>query len=193
MLTEYSDYEVTRVLTGPFRAARRLSPYGCISTDDKKGVIELVQGASTVANIHKKSKGLLKVTVPFRKDTIFNWLREHNATEERLNRAVREFSRSCAGYSVITFVLGIADRHSDNIMVKENGQVRRWYGRGACGAGVVIRERVARSRACLRGERILVGLQSSNLQSRDLSVRCREIPHGYQLRHDFLGGVFTVV
>ena len=106
----------------------RLTAYGCISTDHERGVIELVQEASTMANIYRK-----KVAGVFRRDTIYHWLRKNNADERQLSRAVREFSLSCAGYSVITYVLGIADRHSDNIMIKKNGQVRTRAGGGSDG------------------------------------------------------------
>lgn len=51
------------------------------------------------------------------------WLKDYNQSEVLLNKAIEEFTMSCAGYCVATYVLGVADRHSDNIMVKRTGQV----------------------------------------------------------------------
>ncbi|XP_076669716.1 phosphatidylinositol 3-kinase 92E isoform X5 [Andrena cerasifolii] len=58
-----------------------------------------------------------------KRGSLLAWLKDHNHTETALNRAIEEFTLSCAGYCVATYVLGIADRHSDNIMVKKTGQL----------------------------------------------------------------------
>lgn len=100
----------------------RMNPYSCISTDRRLGIIEVVLNAETIANIQKE-KGMFSATSPFKKGSLFTWLKEHNTTDEMLAKAIQEFTLSCAGYCVATYVLGVADRHSDNIMVKKTGQL----------------------------------------------------------------------
>lgn len=98
-----------------------LQPYACVPLDYKVGLINVVDDAFTIANI-QKDKGL-KATSAFRKESLFQWLNDRNESEDQMARAIEKFTLSCAGYCVISFILGIADRHSDNIMVKSNGQL----------------------------------------------------------------------
>ncbi|XP_063531233.1 phosphatidylinositol 4,5-bisphosphate 3-kinase catalytic subunit delta isoform [Cydia strobilella] len=100
----------------------RLNPYNCISLDNAVGMIEVVDEAETVANI-QKAKANFNVASTISKANLFQWLRDYNQSESSFNKAVEEFTMSCAGYCVATYVMGIADRHPDNIMVKKNGQL----------------------------------------------------------------------
>jgi len=94
-----------------------LSPYKCVSTGDEMGMIEIVLDSDTAANIQKAAGG---ITGALKQTPISNWLREHNPGDE-YEQAVENFTRSCAGYCVATYVLGIGDRHNDNIMVNRHG------------------------------------------------------------------------
>lgn len=99
----------------------RMTPYGCLSMGDKTGLIEVVMHSDTIANI-QLNKSNMVATAAFNKDALLNWLKSKNPGDA-LDRAIEEFTLSCAGYCVATYVLGIGDRHSDNIMIRENGQL----------------------------------------------------------------------
>uniref|UniRef100_A0A8D0ABL0 phosphatidylinositol-4,5-bisphosphate 3-kinase n=1 Tax=Sander lucioperca TaxID=283035 RepID=A0A8D0ABL0_SANLU len=99
----------------------RIVPYGCLATGDRAGLIEVVSSADTIANIQLTSSNVAAAAA-FNKDALLNWLKERN-TGDALDRAIEEFTLSCAGYCVATYVLGIGDRHSDNIMVRSTGQL----------------------------------------------------------------------
>uniref|UniRef100_A0A3Q1EZR5 Phosphatidylinositol-4,5-bisphosphate 3-kinase, catalytic subunit delta n=1 Tax=Acanthochromis polyacanthus TaxID=80966 RepID=A0A3Q1EZR5_9TELE len=99
----------------------RMSPYGCLSTGNKMGLIEVVKNSDTIANIQLNSSNSA-ATAAFNKDALLNWLKSKNP-EDKLEQAIEEFTLSCAGYCVATYVLGIGDRHNDNIMIRETGQL----------------------------------------------------------------------
>uniref|UniRef100_A0A3Q1F5R1 Phosphatidylinositol 4,5-bisphosphate 3-kinase catalytic subunit gamma isoform-like n=1 Tax=Acanthochromis polyacanthus TaxID=80966 RepID=A0A3Q1F5R1_9TELE len=87
-----------------------LIPYGCISTGHNIGMIEIVRNAATIAAIQKSLGG---TTAAFRNDALFEWLKSKCPLQEIM------FVKSCAGYCVATYVLGIGDRHNDNIMITD--------------------------------------------------------------------------
>ncbi|XP_055974480.1 phosphatidylinositol 4,5-bisphosphate 3-kinase catalytic subunit gamma isoform [Sorex fumeus] len=97
-----------------------LLPYGCISTGDKIGMIEIVKDATTIAKIQQSTVGN---TGAFKDEVLHHWLKEKCPLEEKFQAAVERFVYSCAGYCVATFVLGIGDRHNDNIMITETGNL----------------------------------------------------------------------
>uniref|UniRef100_A0A4W3GLX8 Phosphatidylinositol-4,5-bisphosphate 3-kinase catalytic subunit alpha n=1 Tax=Callorhinchus milii TaxID=7868 RepID=A0A4W3GLX8_CALMI len=98
----------------------RMLPYGCLSIGDCVGLIEVVRNSHTIMQI--QCKGGLKGALQFNSHTLHQWLKDKNKGEG-YDGAIDLFTRSCAGYCVATFILGIGDRHNSNIMVKDDGQL----------------------------------------------------------------------
>ncbi|KAM9855477.1 phosphatidylinositol 4,5-bisphosphate 3-kinase catalytic subunit gamma isoform [Aulostomus maculatus] len=97
-----------------------LVPYGCISTGHNIGMIEIVRDAVTIAAVQRSQGG---TTGAFRNDALFEWLKSKCPLQEIHFNMVERFVKSCAGYCVATYVLGIGDRHNDNIMITDQGNL----------------------------------------------------------------------
>ncbi|XP_018775377.2 phosphatidylinositol 3-kinase C2 domain-containing subunit gamma [Serinus canaria] len=93
--------------------------YRCLSTGRGQGLVQMVPDATTLAKIHRES-GLIG---PLKENTIKKWFHHHHPLESSYQEAIRNFFYSCAGWCVVTFILGVCDRHSDNIMLTTAGHM----------------------------------------------------------------------
>ena len=95
--------------------------FKCVPTGDRQGLVEMVTDAKTLKEI--QVSGGRGVTGSFKDTPVADWLKKHNSTTLEFEKAKDNFTRSCAGYSIATYLLGICDRHNDNIMVKKSGHI----------------------------------------------------------------------
>ena len=98
----------------------KMSLYKVLCTGDEQGMLEMVTNAETLASIHVKEGGAISQF--FSKAPIKNWINKNKADVSD-EEAIENFLLSNVAYCLATFVLGIGDRHNDNIMVKKNGEL----------------------------------------------------------------------
>ena len=82
--------------------------YNVLPIDINKGFIEIIDNSKTLFEIQKMGF------------TIQNWIIENNP-DTKINDLRKRFTLSCAAYCVISYLLGIGDRHLDNIMITKDG------------------------------------------------------------------------
>ncbi|GMF64903.1 unnamed protein product [Phytophthora lilii] len=93
-----------------------MEPYKCVATSPMTGILQMVPNSVTTAEVHRRD-GMMGT---FKDPSFSDWIRANNPDPRSHKAAVDLFGRSCAGYCVATCVLGIGDRHNDNIMVCAN-------------------------------------------------------------------------
>ena len=93
----------------------KLLTYGILAAGQTNGIMEFVSEASAISAILKEHKSLSKFLRIHNPDTYG----PYGTTTE----AIDTFVKSCAASCVVSYLLGVGDRHLDNIMMKTNGQI----------------------------------------------------------------------
>ncbi|SNX81777.1 related to phosphatidylinositol 3-kinase [Melanopsichium pennsylvanicum] len=93
----------------------KMTPYRVLATGSVDGMVQFVDSLSIAAILSAHQGSLL------------NFLRAHHPSPSSiatygLDQGVFEtFIRSCAGYCVVTYLLGVGDRHLDNLLLSSDG------------------------------------------------------------------------
>ncbi|CAK9804973.1 Phosphatidylinositol 3-kinase catalytic subunit type 3 [Anthophora plagiata] len=92
----------------------KLTPYRVLATSTRHGFLQFIE-STTVAEV-LASEG-----------SILSFFRKHHPSENGPYGVVPEvmdtYVRSCAGYCIITYVLGVGDRHLDNLLLTTSGKL----------------------------------------------------------------------
>ena len=91
----------------------KLTPYRILATGPRDGALQFVPNETLAAVLSDYPGGIL------------GYLQHHNPDSTNAlgvsPRAMDTYIRSCAGYCVITYLLGVGDRHLDNLLICPDG------------------------------------------------------------------------
>ncbi|XP_011502778.1 PREDICTED: phosphatidylinositol 3-kinase catalytic subunit type 3 [Ceratosolen solmsi marchali] len=92
----------------------KLTPYRVLATSTRHGFLQFIE-STTVAEVLANEGSIL------------NFFRKNHPSENGPYGVVPEvmdtYIRSCAGYCIITHVLGVGDRHLDNLLLTTSGKL----------------------------------------------------------------------
>ena len=94
----------------------RLTPYKVLATSGREGIVQCIVNAQSIDHVIKEYDG-----------DIHKYLRAHHPDKNGpfgiAPDVIDTFVKSVAGYSVITYILGVGDRHLDNLMLTPDGKM----------------------------------------------------------------------
>lgn len=90
----------------------RLTPYRVLATSTNTGFVEFVAESEDIQRILQKFDGDLS-----------KYLEQYNNHPSLMERARDNFVKSSAGYCITTYILGVGDRHLENIMLTKDGHL----------------------------------------------------------------------
>ncbi|XP_073295971.1 phosphatidylinositol 3-kinase, root isoform-like [Primulina huaijiensis] len=91
-----------------------LTPYRVLATGHDEGMLEFIPSKS-LAQILSEHRSITSYLQKFHSDP--------DGPFGITATCLETFIKSCAGYSVITYILGIGDRHLDNLLLQDDGRL----------------------------------------------------------------------
>lgn len=89
----------------------QITTYNILPTSDRSGFIEIVPDSETIYSVNLNQKF-----------SILNYILEHNPNKS-VDEVRTTFTQSCVAYCLFSYLLGIGDRHMENIMLKNTGEI----------------------------------------------------------------------
>ncbi|XP_071166399.1 phosphatidylinositol 3-kinase catalytic subunit type 3-like isoform X3 [Mytilus edulis] len=93
----------------------KLTPYKVLATSSKHGFVQMIEECLPLAELLATD------------GTIHNFLKKHAPMEGAVYgispEVIDNYIKSCAGYCVVTYLLGVGDRHLDNLLLTKNGKL----------------------------------------------------------------------
>jgi len=91
-----------------------LTPYSIIATSPSSGLMEFVDGSIPISQVLANHNNSIMA--------FFRAKQPQNGAKYNVRPdVISTYVRSCAGYCVITYLLGVGDRHLDNILLRSSG------------------------------------------------------------------------
>ncbi|XP_078174291.1 vacuolar protein sorting 34 isoform X2 [Carex rostrata] len=91
-----------------------LTPYQVLATGQDEGMLQFIP-SSTLAQILSENRSIIAYLQKFHPD--------EEGPFGITAQCLETFIKSCAGYSVITYILGVGDRHLDNLLLRDDGRL----------------------------------------------------------------------
>ncbi|KAJ1699248.1 hypothetical protein LUZ63_007760 [Rhynchospora breviuscula] len=91
-----------------------LTPYRVLATGQDEGMLEFIP-SSSLAQILSENRSIVAYLQKFHPD--------EEGPFGITAQCLETFIKSCAGYSVITYILGVGDRHLDNLLLRDDGRL----------------------------------------------------------------------
>jgi phosphatidylinositol 3-kinase len=94
----------------------KLTPYRILATSPAAGAVQFINPSIALSMISTKYRG-----------SVTAYLQQHNPDPSGplgiRKETMDTYIKSCAGYCVITYILGVGDRHLDNLLLQPNGRL----------------------------------------------------------------------